>query len=69
MDFKVILVILVIIAMAAVCYIIFKKGLRQDDPEAENCMKGCMGCGAAEFCSDVKKFSKLADEQTAKKKS
>jgi hypothetical protein len=67
MEMAQIIVILLLIAMCGLTYIIFKKGMRQSDPEAENCMKGCMGCGAAEFCSDVKRFSKLAEEQAAKK--
>lgn len=63
-----ILVLLILAAMVLLCYIIFKKGIRSDSPEAKDCMKGCMGCGAAEFCNDVKRFSELAERKSSKEK-
>lgn len=61
-----ILALLLLLAMGALSYLIFRRGLRQDAPESKNCGKGCTGCGGAAFCSDVKRLSQLAEKQSAK---
>lgn len=61
-----ILMLLLLLAMGALSCLIFRKGIRQDSPESKNCRKGCTGCGGAAFCSDVKRFSQLAEDQSAK---